>query len=200
MKISRAGSTFFLFVSENKKNKVEIIIDPKEKDLRTKAGVFLFSSPIKEKNRINGDVFVIDGPGEYEVSGVFILGIRARGKDGEELTIYTIDAEEIKLGYLGQIAQKQLSDAQLETMNSIDILMVPVGTGADLSPKETVKLISQIEPFAVVPIYSEDKKEEKKLKEFLKEMGASDIEETKILDIKKKDLKEGVMRIFVLSN
>jgi len=202
MRITRSNSAFFLSVSENKKEKLEIVIEPEEKDLKqakSGTGVFLFSKPLaKNDNKKSGEKFLIDSPGEYEIAGVFIHGIPAEARSGEEATIYTIELEEMRLAYLAQISQKELTEEQIEGLNSIDVLMIPIAEDSNFSIKEAVKFISQIEPAVVIP--SCPKNKEAKLEEFLKEMGIEDVEEIDVLSISKKDIKEEGVKIYVLSN
>ena len=107
---------------------------------------------------IKGDPFLIDGPGEYEVKGVFIQGIPSvhDDKDGKERgqnTIYVFEAEDLKFCHLGDLGQKQLTDEQLEKIDKVDVLMIPVGGEYTISSVEAQKVISQIEPKIVIPMH-----------------------------------------------
>ncbi len=201
-------SCFQVMVQNPKREKVNIVIDP----LRArKADVLLISSaqPYFWSKSGGGQAgpFLIDGPGEYETKGVFFQGISAdrgparnatpaRHADashagwhsvaGGEVTYYTIEAEEIRLCHLAALEQKELTDDQLEKIGNVDILMIPAG---DLSQK----IISQIEPRVVIPIYDKGN-----LDKFLKTMGQKSIEPQDKLVIKKKDLPAEEMEIVVL--
>jgi len=123
--------------------------------------------------------FVIDGPGEYEIKNIFIQGIPSSGDP-----IYTIDAEDMRLCYLGDFSQKELVPEQLDKMGDIDILLVSAGVG---------KIVSQIEPRVVIPMGEG-------INKFLKEMGRKAISPQPKLLIKKKDLPKEETKIVVLKS
>ncbi len=94
---------------------------------------------------------IVSGPGEYEISNVEIEGI--------EDNIYLIRTEEIYLLYLSRI-DRQLTNEELEAVNMADILFIPVGgksTDVDdltvLDPEQSVKVINQVDPRIVIPMY-----------------------------------------------
>ncbi|MBL7156439.1 MAG: MBL fold metallo-hydrolase [Candidatus Pacebacteria bacterium] len=203
MKINSKDSTFFVSVALSKSNKVDIILDPSEKDLKklkSKADILILSKPEKDIYDISEGGFLISGPGEYEIKEVFINGIAALNNKKEFISIYTIEAEDIKICYLGKFGQQELSEKQLEKINSIDVLMVPVSGQECLSAKQAVKVISQLEPKIIIPTQPENKKSEVKLKDFLKEIGAKDVEKIEQLSFKKSDLKDQAIKIVILKN
>ncbi|MDO8591994.1 MAG: MBL fold metallo-hydrolase [bacterium] len=105
--------------------------------------------------------FMADMPGEYEISGVVIHGVSARGHMDEEgkhsAVIYTIAADDLKVAILGHI-YPQLSEEQLEQIGHVDIAVVPVGdSGYTLDGVGALKLIKQIEPKVVIPTHYADK-------------------------------------------
>lgn len=105
--------------------------------------------------------FVAEMPGEYEISGVVIHGVSARGHMDEEgkqsVVIYTIAADDLKVAVLGHI-YPQLSEDQLEQIGHVDIAVVPVGdSGYTLDGVGALKLIKQIEPRVVIPTHYADK-------------------------------------------
>src|SRR3954462_5240000 len=62
-------------------------------------------------SRGDKESFLINGPGEYEVSGVFIKGIPSKSKHGSEEhinTIYKVSLEGINLCFLGALSEKEL--------------------------------------------------------------------------------------------
>jgi L-ascorbate metabolism protein UlaG (beta-lactamase superfamily) len=122
---------------------------------------------------------LVSGPGEYEVKGVFIQGIPSfhddkEGKEKGQNTIYVIETEEMRICHLGDLGQKQLTDEQLEKIDSVDILMIPVGGGYTIDSSAAQKIISQIEPLVVIPMHYDIPKLKIKLDDvsnFLKAMG-----------------------------
>lgn len=100
-----------------------------------------------------GKPFLISDPGEYEVRGVFVNGIQDIQADQglKRPLIYRIDAEGIAVAFLGQLHRK-LTDAELEALGNIDILILPVGGGDAMDAKLSSSLISMVEPRIVIPI------------------------------------------------
>lgn len=102
--------------------------------------------------------FVISGPGEYEISGVNVVGVSSfhDDKEGAERgknTIFQVTVDEINLVHLGDLGQKKLSEEQVEILSGCDVLFIPVGGVYTISGKEAPDVISQIEPKIIVPIH-----------------------------------------------
>src|SRR5262249_28679567 len=72
---------------------------------------------------------IVDQPGEYEVSEVSIYGIAARAHMDEErqrtTTMYKLVLDDTSILVTGHI-YPELSDAQLEAIGTVDIMIVPV--------------------------------------------------------------------------
>lgn len=105
--------------------------------------------------------FTADMPGEYEISGVIIHGVSARGALDEEgkssATIYTLEADDLKVAIIGHI-YPELSDDQLEQIGLVDIAVIPVGgSGYTLDGLGALKIIKAIEPKVVIPTHYADK-------------------------------------------
>ncbi|HEX5448306.1 MAG TPA: MBL fold metallo-hydrolase [Candidatus Saccharimonadales bacterium] len=105
--------------------------------------------------------FTAEMPGEYEISGAIIRGIAARAhldEEGKEnAVIYTIEAEDARIGVLGHIFPN-LSEAQLEQIGLLDVAIVPVGGhGYTLDGAGALSVIKQIEPKVVIPTHYADK-------------------------------------------
>lgn len=103
---------------------------------------------------------IIDGPGEYEVAGLSIIGIAARGhmdpEKTKQATMYKIITDEANYLITGHI-YPDLSDEQLETIGTVDVLVVPVGgNGYTLDPVGALQMIKKIEPKVVVPTHYDD--------------------------------------------
>ncbi len=102
-------------------------------------------------------LFVIDGPGEYEVGGVMITGVRTYHdkQKGSELgynIVYVIRLDDVVFCHLGDLGH-ELSQTQLEAIGDVDVLFVPVGGGETIGPEEAINVISQITPRIVVPMH-----------------------------------------------
>lgn len=105
--------------------------------------------------------FIIDHPGEYEVSDISVQGIAARAHMDEEgkrtATMYRIIIDDIRIAVVGHI-YPSLSNSQLEALNTIDILIIPVGgNGYTIDPVGAMKLIKDIDPKLIIPTHYDDK-------------------------------------------
>ena len=150
-----------------------------------------------ETARGDNEPFVINGPGEYEVSGITVHGFRtvsnypggggASGGGEQGNTIYLVSFDGMTLLYLGALTEPKLNTKILEDIDTIDVLFVPVGSDGVLSPAEAHKLAVQLEARAIVPIHHGDIGEKGALKHFLKESSAEDVKPTEKLTVKKKD-------------
>ena len=105
---------------------------------------------------------LLDQPGEYEVSGVSIYGITARShmdeEKGKSAVMYKIMADDVTLLVTGHV-YPELTEAQLETIGMIDVMLVPVGgNGYTLDGIGALKLIKKVEPKLVIPTHFEDTK------------------------------------------
>jgi L-ascorbate metabolism protein UlaG (beta-lactamase superfamily) len=144
--------------------KATVVIDDNLADLGgktvTKPGnIVLFTGahgPVEGETQL-----VIDQPGEYEVSEVSVQGIAARSHMDDEgkmsATMYRIDADDVRVGIIGHIFA-ELSDAQLEALGTIDVLIIPVGnSGYTMDATGALNLIKEIEPKLVIPTHYDDK-------------------------------------------
>lgn len=146
-----------------------------------------------------GGTFTIDGPGEFDVKGLFVHGIAAQGDEGGKVggfdftTIYSIRMEDIRLGALGSLKQKELTDEQLEALGEIDILFVPVGGHTVCDAEQAVTIVNQIEPKIVIPMHYAQKGLDinlDKVDHFLKEIGQVSAAPQDKLTLKKSNLAE----------
>lgn len=102
-------------------------------------------------------VVVIDGPGEYEVGGVLITGVRTfhdkhKGAELGRNTVYVVHLDDVVFCHLGDLAH-ELTSQQIDEIGNVDVLFVPVGGGETIGPAEAASVISQIEPRIVVPMH-----------------------------------------------
>ena len=104
---------------------------------------------------------LIDSPGEYEVSGVNVQGIAARAHTDEagqhNATMYRIISDDVRIVITGHIFP-ELTNAQLELLDSVDVLVIPVGnSGYTLDSAGALEVIKRIEPKLVIPTHYGDK-------------------------------------------
>jgi L-ascorbate metabolism protein UlaG (beta-lactamase superfamily) len=206
MNISWFGLSSFKITGKD----LTIITDPFGKStgltaVRGAADVVVSSSPTSDWcnnfSSISGDPFIIQGPGEYDIKGAFIIGTAAENKDLGPVTIYSIELEDVRIAFMGPIKQSQLSDLQKETFEGADIVLVPVGGKQILDFESAAKIATQLEPFIIIPhsyktpglSLSLDK-----MDKFLQEMGGKHQEMEK-LTIKKKELAGESTSLIVLT-
>ncbi|MGC9049041.1 MAG: MBL fold metallo-hydrolase [Patescibacteria group bacterium] len=142
--------------------------------------------------------FLIDGPGEYEIKGVFILAT----KNKDNRLACQIELDEIKVGYLSEISQSP-TDEILEKLNGVDILLLPIGNKKrTISTTEAVEIIRVFRPKIVIPSCYDIpglKIQVDPLNKFLKEMGIKSFEPLDKLKIVKKELPEETKVIILKS-
>lgn len=107
--------------------------------------------------KVTGVKKVIEGPGEYEIMDISIIGYPSfhDAKEGAERgknTIYVIEADGLRLAHLGDLGHT-LSDELVNEMGSIDILMVPIGGKFTIGPKEAVEVVGKIDPYFIIPMH-----------------------------------------------
>ena len=129
---------------------------------------------------VDGDPMVLDGPGEYEVKGVFVTGVRttpprAQAASGHN-TAYVVKVDDITVCHLGDLSSV-LTTEQLELMKDVDVLLVPVGGHCTIGAPEAVEVISRVEPKLVVPMHYATEATTIELEgvdRFLREMGLTE--------------------------
>lgn len=150
--------------------------------------------------------FVINGPGEYEVNKIAIIGLptfhdnqkgNLRGKN----TVYTFKLEDLEICHLGDLGHS-LSDEEIEKLNQVDILLVPVGGTYTIDAKKALEVINQIDPKVVIPMHYQIEGLSTSISlegvdKFLKEIGA-EVTPLDLLKISKNDLEEEERKIVVL--
>lgn len=126
---------------------------------RLRADIVTISRNSPECNHtrgVRGSFRVLDTPGEYEIGGVFITAITtyadkkmgaARGLN----TIFHFDYDGVTICHLGHLGHVP-TQAQIEALGTVDVLLVPVGGDGGLTPAEASEVISLLEPSIVIPM------------------------------------------------
>jgi L-ascorbate metabolism protein UlaG (beta-lactamase superfamily) len=146
---------------------------------------------------VRGPFRLLDGPGEYEIGGVFVTGIPtfADGKRGALRglnTIFTFDFDGLTVCHLGRLGHVP-TQSQVEDLGTVNILLVPVGGGGSLSPAQASEVISLFEPSIVIPMHYKVQGLEVKLgtlNRFLKEMGLEKVDSQEALKVSRTSLSE----------
>jgi len=193
-----------------------IITDPYEDSIglklpsRLNADIVTISHDHHDHNNvgaISGSPLVINTPGEYETRGIFIQGIPSvhDEKNGSERgtnTIFLFSFEDMKLAHLGDQGTL-LSDEQLEKLEGVDILLVPVGGVFTIDGKKAAEVVNQIEPRLVIPMHYAVPGLKIKLNpinKFCDEMGVKTNGAEEKLKISKKDLPVEETKVIILKN
>lgn len=193
-----------------------LVTDPYDKYIGLKfpevdADIVTVSHQHEDHNQVslvNGAKKVVDGPGEYEIKGVSIIGFSSfhDDKKGEERgvnTIYVIEMDGLRLAHLGDLGHS-LSDDLVAQLGDIDILMIPVGGKFTIDSAQAVSVVQSIEPSVTIPMHYQvqglDPKTFSELAPvdtFLKEVGIT-AEVLPKLSIKKEDINPEGQKIVVL--
>jgi len=192
---------------------VAIFVDPFDKAVGLRppqgsADLVLVTHDHSDHNNVSalrGEPRVLDIAGEYSVKGVNVIGVRSYhdNQEGKELgqnTIFVLETEEIKICHLGDLGT-DLSEKQLEEIDGVDILMIPIGGKYTIDYKKAIDIIKKIEPNVIIPMHYKvkgstvDVDDEKK---FCSEMSNCVLAKSSKINIKKKELEEKNMEVVIL--
>ena len=207
MEIVHLGHSSFKIIGKN----VTIVTDPFDATEvgipfpKSDADVVTISHAHKDHSNsqgIKGEYICFDSPGEYEIKTAEIVGIQGchdakDGADFGENTIFDFEVDGINVCHLGDQG-KDLSSDQLDKIDGVDILMIPVGGKYTIDAKMATKLISEIEPKIVIPMHYKVGKmaDLAPIETFVKEIGIEPKKADRI-KIQKKDLPE-TMELWVI--
>jgi L-ascorbate metabolism protein UlaG (beta-lactamase superfamily) len=144
---------------------------------------------------ISGEPRLVKGPGEYEISGVLILGIAAyhdavKGQSRGKNIVYLMEIDGVAVCHLGDIGHV-LSNEQAEEMGNVDILLLPVGGVSTINAAMAAEIIRKLEPKVVIPMHYQTPKTDRELEpveNFLKEMGLAQVESRPKFTVSKSNL------------
>jgi len=173
-----------------KGNKATIITDPYAPDLgyslgKRSADIVTISHQHPGHSYfegIDGEPRRVAGPGEYEISGVLIIGMatfhdaEGGGRRGKN-TLYIMDVDEISICHLGDLGHV-LTIERSEGIDEVDVLMVPVGGVSTIDASVAAEVVRQLTPKVVIPMhYKTDalRRELEPVDRFLKEMGVKEV-------------------------
>ena len=140
---------------------------------------------------IKGNPQVIYGPGEYEIKGIFVIGIPAQPEEtqtepGVRSTVYLFDFEGVTVCHLGDL-RRVLTQSQVEELGDVDVLLIPVGGGTTLGAAEASEVISLLEPKIVIPMHYQTELLKgvrlAPVDHFLKEMGIKEVAPVEVLKV-----------------
>jgi len=195
MKVKNHGNSCFEFRSKNTK----LITNPKGEGV--KVNLKRFSPDIVVLSRAEktneDDYYLITSPGEYEVKDIFVYGYLSSLEKGEieQADTYLFDIEDVHLCMIDK-SVKSLRASVLDELGIVDVLFVSLAEDSRMKLTKITDLVNKIEPYIVVPMdYTK-----KTLDDLIKVMGVKEMENEKVLDIKKGDFgdEEAPMRFVVL--
>ena len=153
---------------------------------------------------VSGEPRLVTGPGEYEISGVLIIGI-ATFHDGEKgskrgrNTAYLMEVDEVSVCHLGDLGHV-LTTEQVEELDNVDVLLLPVGGVSTINAPMAAEVVRQLEPKVVVPMHYKTEalnRELEPVERFLKEMGVKEVNSQPKLSFTKPSLP-ATMQVFLL--
>ena len=131
---------------------------------------------------VGGEPRPVTGPGEYEISGVLIIGIgtfhdRERGKSRGRNTVYVMEIDEVSVCHLGDLGHV-LTSEQVEEIDDVDVLLLPVGGVSTIDAPMAAEVVRQLEPKVVIPMHYNTETLNRELEpvdRFLKEIGVKEV-------------------------
>jgi len=164
--------------------KESILIDPQESSEITER-IVIYSKKRDIVPKIDEKV-IIAGPGEYEVGGVEIVGIRS-GDEGD--LIYLLAVDGVKIGLLPN-SENKINDKKIDRIGELDVLLVNIDEKNGGSAKFILGIARKLGANYVIPFgYSEGNES---IKGFLDESDDEGKEEVDSLKVEKMELPEGM--------
>jgi len=153
---------------------------------------------------VGGQPRVVKGPGEYEISGVLIIGVATfhdgeRGKKRGKNTAYLMEIDDVSVCHLGDLGHV-LTGEQVEEIDNVDVLLLPVGGVSTINAAKAAEVVRQLEPKVVIPMHYKTpalKKELEPVDKFLKEIGAKELTPLPKLSVSKSNLPPST-QVFLL--
>jgi L-ascorbate metabolism protein UlaG (beta-lactamase superfamily) len=185
-----------------------VVTDPYGKDLglnlvRVRADIVTVSHDADDHNYVKGvkgDFQVLTGPGEYEVSSVFVTGLELRGDrkkkeavSGPRNTVFLFEFDDVTICHLGDLNIVPTQAQVEEALGEVDVLLIPVGGGETLNASQASEVVSLLEPHIVIPMHyhvPEVSLELDPVGKFLKEMGLDKVTPQEVLKVSRSGLPD----------
>lgn len=123
--------------------------------------------------------YVLTGPGEYEIGGVFVHGIMMLDRaaaDPRRNVVYAMEINGVTVAHLGDLHHVP-TQSEVDELGDVDVVLVPVGGGASLHASDAAEVISLLEPSLVIPMHYKTEQtllELDPVDRFLREMGVGE--------------------------
>jgi L-ascorbate metabolism protein UlaG (beta-lactamase superfamily) len=189
-----------------------VVTDPYGKDLglnlvRVRADIVTVSHDAEDHNYVKGvkgDFQVLAGPGEYEVSSVFVTGLELRGDrkkkekekevvSGPRNTVFLFEFDDLTICHLGDLNIVPTQAQVEEALGEVDVLLIPVGGGESLNASQASEVVSLLEPHIVIPMHYHVPDSTHTLdpvSKFLKEMGLDKVQPQEVLKVSRSGLPD----------
>lgn len=188
------------------RNLATVITDPYQADvvgykpLKIKGDVVTVSHQSPGHNfleGVSGAQYTLAGPGEYEIGGVFVIGVAMHNAKAEHIrpnVVYVMDFGGVSVAHLGDLNYIP-NQSQVDALGRVDVALIPVGGGEGLHASQAAEVISLLEPSIVIPMHYQTEFTAPALglepvDRFIKEMGISNPTETDTLRLTAGSLPE----------
>ena len=133
---------------------------------------------------------VLEGPGEFEIGGVFITGValvsaKTRKAPPVRNIVFVFEYAGVTACHLGGLDHLP-SQSEIEALGTINLLLTPIGGQGLIGASHAAEVISMLEPNIVIPMHYHVPPSKLKLPRidtFLKEMGTNHVESTETLKV-----------------
>lgn len=184
-----------------------VVTDPYGKDIglilpRVRADIVTISHDADDHNYVKGvkgDFRVLAGPGEYEVSSVFVTGLELRGSKKKEVavgprnTVFLFEFDDLTVCHLGDLNIVPTQAQVEEALGAVDVLLIPVGGEETLNASQASEVVSLLEPHIVIPMHYHVPEVTMNLDpvgKFLKEMGLDKVAPQESLKVSRSGLPD----------
>lgn len=208
MEISWYGhSCFRLF----EKGKASVITDPFDDSLGYPMPKLLKSELVTASHNapghnnigaVKGMLHSFTGPGEYEVGGVFVIGVAMHNQKANPAkynVAYLFDFDGLTVAHLGDLSHVP-SQSEMEALGVVNILLVPIGGGGALNSSQAAEVIGLLEPGYVIPMHYQMDGTLLNLDpadKFLKEMGITTPKYEDVLKVSPSSLPESTQIVML---
>lgn len=189
-----------------------VVMDPYDKSAggtmgRPDAHIITVSHDDPQRNGVaqvaptEGEPMVLTGPGEYEIRGVIIEGVRSSLRGGGDpaslrSTLWLFEAEDIRVAHLGGMGVGP-TGAALDLLSVADIVFVPVGMMDTLTGADAAKAVRAMEPSIVIPVGYEPG-DDATLKTFVSAMAATPEAPVSRFSVSRRDISDDTKRLVIL--
>jgi len=107
---------------------------------------------------VAGDAVIIKQPGSYSYADFEVCAVEADhdnvgGTEKGHSRIFKFKAGNLCICHLGDFGQDRLRDDQMERLQGIDVLLLPIGGGFTIAPKQAITVMQQINSAIVIPMH-----------------------------------------------